>query len=114
MNGGNMSKGICIGLALMGLVASCPSYAGDWYVIQNMDNKCAKEEGGPAEFIRTLQELKAPYRTTDTTRAGKVVKTVVIDKDASIAVTFYRSNGECLAAQREKKSRQIRELEKYR
>lgn len=108
-----MLKQVCSGIVIVVLAMPTMALAEDWYVIRNSDNKCAKDKG-PAHYIKIMQDLKLPYRADDTQRNGKIVKTVVTDRDAGIAITYYRGKQECLMTQQEKQAQQNRELDKYR
>lgn len=108
-----MKKTMLILSALAAFTVPMAATAEDWYVVRNSDNKCAKDVG-PANFIKIMQDLKQPYRADDTVRNGKIVKTVVIDSEAGIAITYYRGQQECLFAQQQRQAQQNRELDKYR
>lgn len=108
-----MRRNFLAGLVAVALVTPVVANANDWYVIENSNNKCVKDKG-PAHYIKIMQDLKLPYRADDTVRDGKIVKTVVRDRDAGITVTYYSGKHECLMAQENKFSRQNRELDKYR
>lgn len=108
-----MVRMILVGIMVAVLATPVVSSADDWYVIKNSDNKCAKDKG-PAHFIKIMQDLKRPYRASDTVRDGKIVKTVVIDRSDGIAITYYRGRQECIMTQQDKQAQQNRELDKYR
>jgi hypothetical protein len=94
--------------------------AEDWYVIEVWEGRCAKlSEGGtwktPADCIKAYQTLQTPYKVIDDkVDNGKVVQVTVIDLGDYTSMTFYYGVDRCKEALKAKKTKQEKELEKYK
>jgi hypothetical protein len=92
----------------------------DWYFVSVQTGKCTELYGGtkwktPADCIKDFQEAKMPYKVIDDkVKNGKVVQLRVVNLDENTFFTFYYGVDRCEEALKAKKTKQEKELEKYK
>lgn len=114
-----MKKIIAIILFVFG--ATNAFAAGSWYTIDKYSGKC-KVDAGPADLIKTLQELKklgksVEYKTNDVkVENGKpVIVRITIDDGVQTAeAMYYRSKELCKADTNAAKKKDSAELDRYK
>lgn len=89
---------------------------GDWYVIQNITDKCVPDEG-PAEMIKNLKTLGQPYQVVEDIVEGDKpmqVRLLLNDGVESGQIVYYRGKSRCEAQVLKKKQANDAELERYK
>lgn len=87
--------------------------ATDWYVVNNADKKCIRDEG-PSKFIGMLQEINSPYTVTDTKDGEKITKVRVEAPAQGFGINYYNGKEECLKVQTKNSAKNKAELDKYK
>lgn len=96
--------------------------AENWYAITFLKERCAKLSEGssgdwktPADLIKGYQKLEIPYKVIDDeVENGKVVQVTIIDLSNYSGLTFYYGLERCNKALKARKTKQEKELEKYK